>query len=47
MADDIHLVPLINQMVRWGDRQTRLSPGERIVVLVPLLANPYFGVLAM
>lgn len=34
MADDIHLVPLINQMVRWDDRQTRLSPGERILVLV-------------
>lgn len=34
MADDIHLVPLINQMVRWDDRQTHLSPGERILVLV-------------
>ncbi|PSR20479.1 MAG: hypothetical protein C7B45_14775 [Sulfobacillus acidophilus] len=33
-ADDIHFVALINQMVRGDDRQTRLSPEERILVLV-------------
>lgn len=34
MADEIGLVRLINAMVRWDTRQTAISPGERILVLV-------------
>lgn len=33
-ADEIALVPLLNQMLRWDTRQTRVSPGERIVLLI-------------
>ena len=34
MADEIGLVRLINAMVRWDTRQTAISPGQRILVLV-------------
>ena len=34
MADDIDLVGIVNRMVRWDTRQSRVSPGERILLLV-------------
>lgn len=34
IAREIGLVDITNQMVRWDDRQCRLSPGERILALV-------------
>ncbi len=33
-ADEIALVPLLNQMLRWDTRQTHVSPGERILLLI-------------
>ncbi len=34
MADEIGLVTLINGMVRWDARQSAVSPGERILVMI-------------
>ena len=34
MADEIQLVTLINGMVRWDARQSAVSPGKRILVLI-------------
>ncbi len=34
MADDIGLVEIVNRQVRWDARQCRVSPGERILVMV-------------
>ena len=34
MADEIQLVTLISGMVRWDARQSAVSPGERILVLI-------------
>lgn len=34
IADDLHLVMLINHRVRWDVRQSYLSPGERLLVLI-------------
>lgn len=34
MADEIGLVTLIKAMVRWDVRQSAVSPGERILVMI-------------
>jgi transposase len=34
IADDIGLVEMVNRQVRWDDRQCRVSPGERILMMV-------------
>ena len=34
IADDIGLVDVINRQVRWDARQCRVSPGERILVMI-------------
>lgn len=34
MAQEVGLVTLINGMVRWDTRQSAVSPGERILVMI-------------